>query len=412
MNIIQRWKNMDTKNNIAIINTCDWGSTGKIAIGLLNYLKKQGKNAVFYYGRGGKGNSKDIINYCYKVEVWMHYLHARLTGLINSASFWATKRLIKQMRNRNIDSLFIINLHGYYLNEKIFWNYLVQDNINVVYIMADEYAFLGNCTYREGCERFKDNCRDCPNKTVLQKMFFKGRSEYAFLLKKQTYGMIKKIAFVAPEFVINSAKESPLLINQKLCVVDEAIDVKINRPRNTADLRKQLGIDEDKIIIACVAPYSYSRKGVRFFIEAARRLEKDNRFIFVQVGFDNKDTSILPSNYIPIGYISNQDLLTHYYSLADMFVFPSLQDTMPNACLEALACGTPLLCFNTSGMPYMADETVMTLVEPRDVDQMVSVIINTPKKSQEIISRCRQYAMKRYDNQKYFKKLVDIMNDL
>lgn len=85
---------------------------------------------------------------------------------------------------------------------------------------------------------------------------------------------------------------------------------------------------------------------------------------------------------------------------------------MPNACLEALACGTPLLCFNTSGMPYMADETVMTLVEPENVDQMVGVIKKTKKKDETIINTCRNYALKRFDNQKYFERLVSIMKSM
>ena len=83
---------------------------------------------------------------------------------------------------------------------------------------------------------------------------------------------------------------------------------------------------------------------------------------------------------------------------------------MPNACLEALSCGSPLLCFDISGMPYIADETVMTLVEPKNVDQMVSAIVNTHKKTEQTIKISRDYAINRYDNQKYFSRLIEIMN--
>ena len=194
--------------------------------------------------------------------------------------------------------------------------------------------------------------------------------------------------------------------------MDEAIDVKVNTPKVTTSLRRELGIKDEQIVIGCVAPFSYPRKGVKYLVEAARRLENDSRFVFVQVGYDVKDKSGLPKNYIPIGYVSNQEVLTQYYSLADLFVFPSLLDTMPNACLEALSCGSPLLCFNISGMPYMADDTVMTLVESMNVDQMVEVIKNTKRKTRETIDACRNYAIKRFDSQKYYEKLESLMNSL
>jgi len=80
---------------------------------------------------------------------------------------------------------------------------------------------------------------------------------------------------------------------------------------------------------------------------------------------------------------------------------------MPNACLESLACGTPLLCFNISGMPYIANQTTAIFVEPRNIDQLCDVIKKTHKKTPEIISVCRKYAESRYDNKKYYDKLAE-----
>ena len=110
--------------------------------------------------------------------------------------------------------------------------------------------------------------------------------------------------------------------------------------------------------------------------------------------------------------IHNNSLPEQYYSLGDLFVFPSLMDSMSNACLDALACGTPLLCFNTSGMPFLGDDSVLTLVEPESVDQLVDAISRTKKKTQEQIDTCRNYALKRYDSRKYFERLAVIMDSL
>jgi len=46
------------------------------------------------------------------------------------------------------------------------------------------------------------------------------------------------------------------------------------------------------------------------------------------------------------------------YSLASLFVIPSLQDNLPNTILESMLCGTPVVGFNTGGIPEMIDHKV------------------------------------------------------
>lgn len=400
-------------NNIAIINTGYYGSTGKIAVGLNDYLKHNN-----YHSRICQSSGSQIADGDYRIggtlDKYLHTLLCRVIGGQGLYSKKATRLLIKYLDEANIDSIFLLNIHQYFLNEGMLMDYIAQKDICLVYIMIDEYPFLGKCCYNENCMRYKEGCGHCPQISSYPKSWFFDRSREIFKMKEKSYKSIKRCAFVAPEFVINKAKTSPLMVGKRLEIVDEAIDIKINQPKNSSELRRSLGIGEDKIVIGCVAPYSpkYERKGVKYLVEVARRMENDDKFVFVQVGYAMDDKSMLPKNYIPIGYVKEQDLLTQYYSLADLFVFPSVEDTMPNACLEALACGSPLLCFNTSGMPFIGDETVMTLVEPKNVEQMVGVITATKKKTQIIIDTCRNYALNRYDNQKYYERLELIMNSL
>lgn len=395
----------------AIINTCDFGSTGKIANSLHKHLLDIGEKCIFCYGQGSDNDDNDRYKFSGYLDLVGHKINNVLTGSLCCASVLATNRLVRRLRSLNVTEVYLLNLHGLYLNERILFDYLVKDNIKVVYIMADESAFLGNCFYRNGCEKFKSECLNCHLLKPWQKIIKPNAAHKAYIIKQNAYKQLNSV-FVAPEFVIRSANESPLLKGCKTEIIDEAIDVTINSPKDSSALRKELGISGDKIVIGCVAPFMDSRKGVRFYLEAAKRLENDDRFIFVQVGYNAPSKDGLPKNYIPIGYVSNQEILVQYYSLADLFVFPSLADTMPNACLEALACGSPLLCFNTSGMPYIGNDTVMTLVEPENVEQMVEVILATKHKTPETIQACRNYAIARYDSLKYCEKLTNAMSNL
>lgn len=397
---------------IAIINSVCRDSTGKIAIGLQKYLMAHGHEVVVCYGREPDPETPHY-RIDTKLEVYWHYAVQKLTGQVCAGSCLATKRLIRYLKKCNVDGVYLINVHGYYCNEKILFDYLAKENIRVVYIMADESAVWGNCFYYKGCTQYQQACVGCPRLKSWQKKLFCEPAHRANTIKKNAYPNLRAV-FVAPEFVIKGAEKSPLMRGLKMEIVDEAIDVNTAKPRDTIPLRKELGISDDKVVMMCVAPNDpgHYSKGVHHFIEAARHFEKDERFVFVHVGWRAGEKKSLPQNYIAIDYVRNQEELSYYYSLGDLFVFPSIEDSMSNACLDALACGTPLLCFDTSGMPYLGDETVLTLVEKNNLSQLCDVINKTTKKKQKTIDTCRNYALKRYDSQKYFEKLESIMNSL
>lgn len=402
--------------NVAIINNGDAGSTGNIAKNLQKMLSAKGYNCIFCYGRGENGNSIDTYRIDSEFELRYHALLTRITGRQGFYSNSATLKLLELFEAREIDTIYIVCIHGYYINEKRLYEYIANNHIRLIHIMIDEYAFTGKCAYTNNCNNYKNGCGHCPHKKEYPaSQLFDGSSE-VFEMKKKTYAKLQNAIFVGPQFVVDQAKKSPLFYenrNVELSVLDEAIDMDIYYPRDSTELKQKLGIDESRIIITCVVPYNggkNDRKGGRFFIELARRFERDSRFAFIHVGYRNNNPEELPSNYIPIGFIMDQNLLAEYFSLGDIFVFPSLLDTMPNACLDALACGTPLLCFDISGMPYIASNEVGTFVEAENVDSLCEIVNKTQHKTQDLVNKCREYALSRYDSKKYNIKLIELGN--
>lgn len=393
--------------NIAVINTCDFGSTGKIAKGLFQHLNNKGYNCIFVYGRGEKQNTGTIFRIEGRGSVFFHYVITRITGTDGYGSSIATRRLIRRLRKANADTIYIVSIHGHYLNEKKFFDYLIKDGIKIVYIMIDEYAYHGGCTYSGECQGYQQKCNHCPKteKKLIARMFNINFRKYQN--RYIAYRELKDPVFVGPEYTLISAAGTGLLDELDTKVVDEAINTLLYSPQDTIAFRKTLDIPKDKKIIVCVAPYSYARKGVRYYYDLADQMKDNDQYIFIHVGYDGKEKEF-PNNMIVKGYESNQEILRMYYSLADLFVFPSLQDTMPNACLEALACGTPLLCFNTSGMPYIANDEVATFVEAGNVEQMKQAVLCCEYKTDESIRKCREYALGRYDSRDYFNKLEQI----
>ena len=167
-------------------------------------------------------------------------------------------------------------------------------------------------------------------------------------------------------------------------------------PRDTKTLREELAIAEDAKIALCCAPYNDPLKGVKYFMEAARICLDDN-IAFINVSYGG-DISICPSNYIPIPYIGDKNLLAQYYSLADVYVCSSISDAQPNTCIEAMGCGTPIIGFDISGIPYVASDDIGTYVQPHNATALAEAIKNAAYKDEDSIHKCREYACKRYSN--------------
>lgn len=396
-------------NNIAIINTGAKGSTGKIARNLYADLKKKKYNVSFYFGHGVNEGNPDFYVIDNKFERYWHSAMSRLWGKQGTHSYFATKRLIKKMKVDNIDTVILLSPHGNYLNQPLLFDYLGKNDIQTFYLMIDEYPYVGKCTGTEGCEKYKHGCGGCMALKLHTPTLFFDWSAELYKMKQKNYDKVPRLAFAGPEFVINQAKMSPMMNGRKLFVLDEAINTDLYQPQPTDRLKKELGISDDKVVIVTATSDLPEYKGSQYFDEVSKRLEEDDRFVFVRIANDRKGIEYRTKNLIIRGYIDSLDEMAIYFSMADKFFFPSLQDTMSNTCIEALACGSPLMCFNISGNPYLGNEEVLTLVEPRNIDQAVNMIKATSIKSSSDIKKCREYALSRFDSRDYSNRVIEIL---
>ena len=397
---------------IAIINTvCKFGSTGRLAHGLYVTSKECGHECKVFYGRGDEFVDNDLVRFESDMEIFFHAFLARVTGRQGHYSKLATNRLIHLLDDFKPDVIILMNLHGYYLSIPLLYTYLSSIETPVIQMLYDEYSFTGRCPFAFDCVRFETHCYGNRCRKDYPKSIFFSNSSGMWKIKQDFYYKKKNILFLGAPYVIERAKNSALLKNKELMVLDEGDDLSgIFYPRDVSDLREELSVPDDNIIILNVAPFSVPRKGVKYYFEAARSLDKKKNISFIHVGFDGSPEEC-PDNVIPIGYINDLNLLAKYYCLADLFVCTSFADTVPNTCIEALGCGVPVCGFNISGIPFSAPKPYGYYVEPGNVDGLVEVIVNTKKKNESTIDEIRQYALSRYDQKEYFRKLLELAKE-
>lgn len=392
-------------------NTYKYGSTGQIAYIYSQELKRRGHKCLVAVGKNIY-NDKECIELEDKLGRGFHYIASLITGYEGRFSYRATNKLIHIIEEYKPDIIQLLNLHGYYLNIYKLLDFVGSKGIRTVYSMLDEYPYLGHCCYAYECNHFMDECRHCKlDKKQYIKTFFFRRGHATYKLKKQAYDKVRDLTFTGPKWVIERALMSSLLKDKKLVEVDEFIDTE-----NTFYPRKNYSVDvkeinrKNKILILNVSPFSDERKGGKYFLKLARQMENDSRYLFVHVGYDGERNN-LPINFLPIGYITDQNILAQYFSIADLFICTSLADTMPNTCLEALACGTPICGFKITGVPYVADNICGKFVDPGDVAELKRVVAGSAKKSDKMIDYCREYAVSRYSVKKFADCLLSIYSE-
>lgn len=387
---------------IALINAFwGFGSTGRNTITKRALLQEEGYDVRVYYGMKKQNNTpKDVLFCGNKIISFLHHVLAYFFGLAGYGSVLPTRKLIGMLKKFKPDVIWLYNIHGYYLNESMLFRFLKKSNIWVVYDMADEYAFLGKCCSSFECKKFEteEGCSNCSHLQDYPRSRFFDNSRRKFKQKKKLYNGLNRVVFRSAYYVIEKAKSSFLLKDKEMAEIDTAIDVyDVFYPRKTDALRKELNIADNAKIVLCCAPLNDPLKGVSYFMEAAKLCANEN-IVFVNVSY-GADESLCPPNYIPISYVSNRDKMAEFYSLADVYVCPSISDAQPNTCIEAMGCGTPIIGFNISGVPYLAPEDIGTYVAPKNAAALADTIKDAPFKDEIIINKCRTYACKRYSNE-------------
>lgn len=334
---------------LQINSVCGIGSTGRIATDIHNILIKQGHESYIAYGRNLPKNCDNTIRIGTIIGNYIHVAKTRIFDKHGFGSILATKKLINKIKDINPDIIHLHNIHGYYINIKILFNYLKLANKPVVWTLHDCWSFTGHCAYFDyvGCEKWKSGCYSCPEKKAYPRSLIVDNSIHNFKIKKKIFTGVKNLTIVTPSQWLANLVQKSFLNEYPVKIINNGINLNIFKP-NKSDFRKKFNL-YGKFIILGVAGVWDRRKGLKHFIEMADKVSKDE--VIVLVGLTEKQINQVPKNIIGITRTDNVEELVDIYSSADVFVNPTLEDNFPTTNLEALACGTPVVTFDTGGSP-------------------------------------------------------------
>lgn len=373
---------------VQINSTCGYGSIGKICQAISELLTNQCIENYILYSRSTNGYDK-AIKYSKYATAKISSLKSRIYGNYGFNSKSDTIALIKKLEEINPNIVHIHNIHSHDCHLGYLFSYLREKQVKVYFTFHDCWAFTGYCPYFDvvGCKKWQRECYECP--LWHRYSWFIDRSNVNFLKKKDAFRDLNLTIITPSKWLANLVKQSFFgQYGYSVKVINNGINLNIFRPRKS-ELRAKWNLGDKKVILGVSLGWE-TRKGIETFIRLSKELSSN--FQIILVGTNKRIDKTLPANIFSIHKTNNQEELAEIYSMADVFVNPTMEENFPTTNIEALACGTPVITYDTGGSGEMVNGQCGLVIPKGEYNLLVEAIRKMPSfKSEDCLKQAQHY---------------------
>jgi glycosyltransferase involved in cell wall biosynthesis len=312
----------------------------------------------------------------------------------------------------------IVNLHwvgsGYVRIET-----LAKLQKPVVWTLQDMWAFTGGCHYSQNCDRYQQQCGKCPQ---LKSQKERDLSRQIWKRKQKAWKHVNLTVVTPSRWMAECVRGSSLLGDRRVEVIPFCLDTQTYRPIDSKFARSLLGLPSDKqlVLFGAISATADPRKGFHLLLPALQKLS--------QLGWQENIELVVfgasqPEKPLDVGfkvhYLGNfaDDLsLALVYSAADVMVVPSLQESFGQTASEALACGTPVVAFDATGLRDIVDSHkngyLAKPYELEDLAQGISWILQDRDRYQQLCANAREKAERAFSLEIQAKRYIALFQEL
>lgn len=336
---------------LQINSVCGIRSTGRICTDIAKELEQQGHQVKIAYGRMEQvpqWAKKYAVRIGSDMDAKLHALGTRLLDKHGFFSKRATKRFLQWAEEYDPDLLWLHNIHGYYINIEMLFDWIKsRPNMQVKWTLHDCWAFTGHCSHFDfiKCEKWKTGCKDCAQKKSYPSSLWADNSTDSYQRKRAAFTGVKDMMIITPSQWLADLVKQSFLKEYPVQVQNNKIDLSVFKP-TVGDFRKKYSLENSVIVLGVASAWS-DRKGLQDFYQLNEHIDLNTKIVLV--GLDSKQMESLPERILGIQRTNNVQELVEIYTTADLFFNPTYEDTYPTVNLEAQACGTKVVSYNTGG---------------------------------------------------------------
>lgn len=380
------------------------GSTGKICYSVAKLMDKENIENLTLYSQGSL-KAENAVKIKNKTYYKIQALKSRVFGNYGFNSSSATKEIIRQIKEFSPDIVHLHNIHGHNVNLKTLFKFFKKNpEIKLFWTFHDCWAFTAYCPHytMAKCYKWQSECSHCKQKKEYS--WFFDKSKKLFNRKKELFTGLNLTVVTPSEWLAGEVKKS-FMKDYPVKVINNGIDLSVFKPTES-DFKEKYGIGKDKFVLLGVAFGWGERKGLDVFIELSKRLDK-NKYAIVLVGGNAETDKLLPKDIISIHRTQNQTELAEIYSSCDLFVNPTREEVLGLVNIEANACGTPVLTFDSGGSPECINKKSGSVVSCDDINGLIKEIERIRNERPFTKENCILRA-EEFDADKKFKEYTEL----
>lgn len=419
----------EQKENMRILlinGVYGYASTGTIVRDIQSLCGRQGIECYVAYSETNL--PADKLQSCYKIgSDWEKKLHAflcRVNGQQAYFSHIATCKFIKYIKSIKPDIVHLHTIHGNYLNMPMLLTYLAKNNIRTIITMHDCWYYTGGCFHytQADCFRWQQNCGNCPKKKVDTPALFLDKSSQILVDRKRLFDAIPNLTVTGVSNWICEESKKGIFKDKLVVTIHNGIDTQLFRPTILNDIEPteslqnlKSSLDGHFIIMGLAGKWLdiVNREAFEYILS---KMEVNDRFLFF--GCDDAKLTTLNALSFPkkqrekiitFGYINNRQQLAVLYSLADVFINCTREESFSLINVEPQACGTPVVTYANTGAQETVNDKCSYGVPTCDYKAMWEKISLIRKNGKRHYSDdCIQWVKGNFDMQENYQKYLKL----
>ena len=342
-----------------------------------------------------------------------HKVHAALSRIAGKQAYYsscATKGLLLYMDKLKPDIVHLHNLHSNFINLNMLLKYLAEHDVITIITMHDCWFFTGGCFHytNADCCRWQTGCGNSPKQKLDTPALLYDASASILKDREKYLNAISRLVMVGcSDWVANECRKS-VLKHKNICTIHNGFDLSIFKP-SPSNWRERLGIKERFVILGPAGKWfsAVNKETYDYFVN---HMTED----MVLVLFGCKAINpTAPSNVKQIGFICDPKEMAEVYSMADVMVNCSREDTLSSLNIEAQACGTPVVTYEATGSKETVNGRCSFVVETGNYSALFDMTNKIKRIGKENIGvNCIRWIIKNFEMNNSYLKYIDLYKRL
>lgn len=389
------------------------GSTGTITKEISELCLQNGIQAyaAFSAGFGININKESSYEIGTQLDHKIHALLCRIAGKQGYFSRFATIRFLKYIDTIKPDIVHLHNLHSNYINLNLLLRYLAKNNIITVITLHDCWYFTGGCFHYTAvrCEKWKSHCYNCIKQKEDTPALILDRSSNILSDRILYLNAIPNLTFVGvSKWITGQLYQSKLSEAGNITCIYNGFNLNEFK-RVKTNKKSEIGLEGKFIILGPASKWlsTINRSTLQYFI---KNIPTDA--VLLLFGYDGIDKKIAPNVYL-YPYAASRQEMVELYSIANVMVNCSREDTLSSINIEAQACETPVVTYDATGSQETVNNISSYSVQTGDYKLLYEKVMSIYKGEKQILSQSsRDFVSENFEKITNYNKYIELYKTL